>query len=68
MSKPGIVICEYNGIFGDVHPLTVPADDNFDRMVKHPSGLYWGASIGGPVYLPKVFNEILWDEIRNGYL
>jgi hypothetical protein len=46
VANPGIVICEYNGIFGDVHPLTVPADDNFFRTDKHYSNLYWGTSIG----------------------
>jgi hypothetical protein len=45
VSNPGIVICEYNGLFGDVYPLSVPPDDNFNRTEKHYSNLYWGTSI-----------------------
>lgn len=44
-TNPGIVICEYNAVFGDVHAITVPLDDDFDRTSKHHSNLYWGASI-----------------------
>jgi hypothetical protein len=51
VSNPGIVICEYNGIFGDIHPLTVPPDDNFDRTSKHHSNLYWGASVAALEHL-----------------
>jgi len=42
---PIIVICEYNWIFGNKLPLTVPYDDNFIRTEKHYSNLYFGASI-----------------------
>jgi hypothetical protein len=45
VSNPGIIICEYNGLFGDRHPLSVPPDDNFNRTEKHFSNLYWGSSI-----------------------
>jgi hypothetical protein len=43
--QPDIVICEYNAIFGDVNPVTVPYDPDFNRTRKHYSNLYFGASI-----------------------
>ena len=43
--KPDIVICEYNGIFGDVYPITIPYEDNFQRTYAHYSNLYYGAGI-----------------------
>jgi hypothetical protein len=45
VSNPGIIICEYNGLFGDRHPLSVQPDDNFNRTEKHFSNLYWRSSI-----------------------
>lgn len=43
--NPVICICEYNAVFGDVHPLSVPYDPGFDRAQAHFSHLYFGASI-----------------------
>jgi hypothetical protein len=43
--NPQIVICEYNAVLGDLHPITVPLDADFNRTHAHPSNLYWGASI-----------------------
>jgi hypothetical protein len=43
--QPDIVICEYNAIFGDVNPVTVPYDPDFNRTGKHYSNLYFGASV-----------------------
>ena len=51
VSNPGIIICEYNGLFGDVHPISVPPDDNFYRTDKHFSNLYWGMSIKAAIHL-----------------
>ena len=42
---PIIVICEYNGLFGDNLPLTIPYQENFTRTSAHYSNLYFGASI-----------------------
>lgn len=42
---PWIVICEYNAVFGDSLPISVPYDAAFVREQAHPSYLYWGASI-----------------------
>jgi hypothetical protein len=43
--RPIICICEYNAVFGDVHPICIPYDQYFSRTKKHPSNLYFGASI-----------------------
>ncbi|MEW5744467.1 MAG: hypothetical protein AB1805_03360 [Nitrospirota bacterium] len=42
---PCIVICEYNAIFGDLHPVSIPYAHDFDRAKAHYSDLYWGAGI-----------------------
>jgi hypothetical protein len=52
--KPRIVIIEYNSLFGKNLSISVPYDENFDRIKKHYSGLYWGASISA---LVKLANE-----------
>ena len=43
--NPRIVVCEYNGIFGCEHFITVPYEDRFNRTRKHYSNLYSGASL-----------------------
>jgi len=43
--EPVLVICEYNAVFGDVHPIAVPYDEHFDRTERHHSNLYYGAGI-----------------------
>lgn len=43
--KPGILIVEYNSIFGPDLEVTVPYDPSFSRTSKHHSNLYFGASI-----------------------
>jgi len=43
--KVKVVVVEYNPIFGSDFAVSVPQDDNFDRFVKHSSGLYFGASL-----------------------
>jgi len=42
---PAIVVCEYNPILGDVRPIVVPYDPEFNRFEQHFSGLYFGCSI-----------------------
>lgn len=51
--SPRIVICEYNGIFGCEHCITIPYEENFNRIKKHYSGLYWGASLPALCLLAK---------------
>lgn len=43
--NPIIMIAEYNSVFGDKRPITVPYDKNFFRTEKHHSNLYFGASL-----------------------
>tara|TARA_Y100000389_G_C17450632_1_gene514542 strand:- start:24 stop:956 length:933 start_codon:yes stop_codon:yes gene_type:complete len=43
--KPIIIIAEYNGIFGNEFPLSIPYDENFIRSKTHYSNLYWGCSL-----------------------
>lgn len=43
--NPQILILEYNGVFGDLRPITVPYKNNFERHKAHYSGLYYGASL-----------------------
>jgi hypothetical protein len=42
---PIICVCEYNAVFGDLHPICTPYDQNFSRTKAHSSNLYFGASI-----------------------
>jgi hypothetical protein len=49
-NKCGIIIVEYNQLFGE-HCVTVPYDASFRRLEKHPSGIYWGASLAAFRYL-----------------
>ena len=51
--NPVILIVEYNSLFGNNLSITVPYDESFDRMKKHFSGLYWGASISALTKLAK---------------
>ena len=43
--SPILVVCEYNGVFGDLVPIVIPYDQKFDRTRAHQSNVYWGASI-----------------------
>jgi hypothetical protein len=42
---PAIVVMEYNAVFGETTPVSVPYDDGFRRFAQEPSGLYWGVSL-----------------------
>jgi hypothetical protein len=45
--NPIILICEFNSVFGDVWPISIPYDPAFNRTRAHHSNLYWGASLAG---------------------
>ena len=51
--KADIVICEYNGLFGDINDITVPYSKNFNRSKEHYSNLYFGCSIKSLISLLK---------------
>ena len=40
-----VVVVEYNASFGPDRSVSVPYDPDFDRMARHPSGYYHGASV-----------------------
>lgn len=42
--RPSVISVEYNASFGP-EPVTVPYDPSFDRLQKHASGWYHGASL-----------------------
>ena len=42
---PAIVVIEYNAVFGDAAPVSVPYDDGFQRFARESTGLYWGVSL-----------------------
>jgi hypothetical protein len=44
-TKPVIIICEYNAVFGDIHSISVPYDPIFQRSSYSSTNLYFGASI-----------------------
>ena len=52
--KPEIIVVEYNASFG-LKPISVPYDENFERMTYHKSGWYHGASF-------TAFQKLLEDE------
>ncbi len=43
--NPRVVVIEYNGSFGDDKSLSVSYDPEFERISKHKSGFYHGASL-----------------------
>jgi hypothetical protein len=43
--RPGILIVEYNAVFGNSRAVSVPYDPAFQRTRKHYSNLYSGASL-----------------------
>jgi len=43
--NPAIVVMEYNAVFGEVTPVSVPYDPEFRRFAKESTGLYWGVSL-----------------------
>jgi hypothetical protein len=49
--KPKIFICEYNSLFGDMLPLSIPYNKNFIRSNAHYSNQYFGASINAMIKL-----------------
>lgn len=51
--SPVVVVCEYNAVFGDLHPVTVPYREDFNRTKAHHSNLYFGASLPALIYLAR---------------
>ena len=51
--KPIIVVSEYNAVFGDQHPISIPYIEEFFRTSHHFSNLYFGASISALMMVGK---------------
>jgi hypothetical protein len=45
--RPKVVCVEYNSTFGPERAITIPYQQDFDYMRAHPSGFYYGVSLGG---------------------
>jgi len=43
--SPFVVVIEFNAVFGDIFPITVPYCPDFNRTKAHYSNLYFGASL-----------------------
>lgn len=43
--QPTIVSIEFNSLFGDQHPISIPYDPAFTRGRAHSSMMYWGCSL-----------------------
>ena len=43
--SPDIVIMEYNSVFGETNPWTIPYQKDFNRTKAHFSNLYFGSSL-----------------------
>lgn len=43
--RPAVIICEINGVFGDLHAVTVPYRPDFQRLEAHYAGQYFGCSL-----------------------
>ena len=52
--NPLIVVVEYNSLFGNKYPVSIPYNANFNRTKAHKSSLYYGASL-------KAFDYLLSD-------
>lgn len=63
---PWIVICEYNAVFGDTLPISVPYDATFVRENAHPSYLYWGTSIAAIGHWARRRGYVLMGSNRAG--
>ena len=61
-----IVVSEYNAVFGDIYPLSIPYSPTFHRTVAHTSNLYFGASISALCLLAQRKGYVLVGTNRAG--
>jgi len=64
--KPVLFICEFNSIFGDKKPISVPYNKNFNRTKFHYSNLAFGASLEAFKFICKKKNYIFLGTNSNG--
>ena len=64
--KPDIVIMEYNARLGTEKSISIPYDENFERIKKHHSSIYFGCSLKALCNLGKVKGYSLVYTNMNG--
>ena len=64
--KPRVVVVEYNSAFG-IKPVTIKYRPDFERLKKHKSGLYFGASLSALAKLGKERGYILAGCCSSGF-
>ena len=64
--KPILFVCEFNSVFGDKKPVTVPYNKNFNRTKFHYSNLAFGASLEAFKFICKKKNYIFLGTNSNG--
>ncbi len=64
--RPRVIVAEYNALFGDVRPITVPYDPSFIRGRAHYTHLYFGASLAALTHLASAKGYALVGTNSNG--
>ncbi len=49
-TNASILICEINGVLGDIHAISVPYRPDFQRLEAHHSGQYFGCSVQAAIH------------------
>lgn len=64
--RPRVIVAEYNSLFGDTRPITVPYDPSFTRGRAHYTHLYFGASLAALTHLASAKGYALIGTNSNG--
>lgn len=64
--RPRIIVAEYNALFGDSRPITVPYDPTFTRGKAHYTHVYFGASLAALTHLASAKGYALIGTNSNG--
>jgi hypothetical protein len=64
--SPWLVVVEYNAVFGDLLPLSVPYQADFARTKADPSNLYFGASCKAFAHLAAAKGYVVLGSNRAG--
>lgn len=64
--RPRVIVAEYNAIFGDQRPITVPYDPAFTRGGAHYTHVYFGASLAALTHLASTKGYALVGTNSNG--
>jgi len=64
--RPRVIVAEYNALFGDTRPITVPYDQTFTRGRAHYTDVYFGASLAALKHLASAKGYALVGTNSNG--